>query len=159
MRRLPLISAVILAGLYGSAAPPASAEPATAAPSRILVLPFSSPPGGTEAWVGKAVQQDLLTDLTQGTSVRVYAPAGATPAAVALAWVVGRAGVASTLIGASRLEQVASNVASLGVVLTPEQQSRLDQASEPLPVAPFSLFSPFIRQMVFGGHQVTTMLG
>jgi TolB-like protein len=31
--------------------------------------------------VGKAVQQDLLTDLTQGTSVRVYAPASATPAA------------------------------------------------------------------------------
>ena len=82
--------------------------------------------------------------------------AGASPAAVALAWVVGCSGVASTLIGASRPEQIADNVASLAVELSSEQRKRLDQASEPAPVAPFSLFSPFIRQMVFGGHQVET---
>jgi TolB-like protein len=47
----------------------------------ILVLPFSSPSGGADGWVGKAVQQDLLTDLTQGTTMRALAPAGVAPAA------------------------------------------------------------------------------
>jgi aryl-alcohol dehydrogenase-like predicted oxidoreductase len=88
----------------------------------------------------------------------IAAETGATPAAIALAWLVGRAGVASTLIGASRPQQVADNIASLGLVLSAEQRSRLDEASEPPPVAPFSLFSPFIRQMVFGGQKVETRL-
>jgi len=47
----------------------------------ILVLPFSAPGGSSYQWVGRAVQQDLLTDLAQGTRTRVIAPAGASPAA------------------------------------------------------------------------------
>ena len=44
-----------------------------AAPS-VLVLPFESP-GGADQWIGRGVQQDLLTDLSQGTTARVIAPA------------------------------------------------------------------------------------
>lgn len=47
----------------------------------ILVLPFSAPAGGSYQWVGRAIQQDLLTDLAQGTRTRVIAPAGASPVA------------------------------------------------------------------------------
>jgi TolB-like protein len=47
----------------------------------VLVLPFVAPAGNKDEWIGKAVQQDLLTDLTQGTVTRVLAPAG-TPGAV-----------------------------------------------------------------------------
>ena len=40
------------------------------------------------------------------------------PAAVALAWVQGRPGVASTIIGARRLDQLEQNLAALDVTLT-----------------------------------------
>src|SRR5438270_8792310 len=53
-------------------------EPGTV-PS-VLVLPFESP-GGADQWIGRGVQQDLLTDLSQGTTARVIAPADL-PAAV-----------------------------------------------------------------------------
>jgi aryl-alcohol dehydrogenase-like predicted oxidoreductase len=78
----------------------------------------------------------------------------ATPAAVALAWVAGRPGVAATLIGASRAQQISDNVAALSVRLSSEQRERLDKASEPQALSPFDLFSPKIRKMIFGGNQV-----
>lgn len=60
---------------------------------------------------------------------QVAAEVGRTPAEVALAWVAGRPGVSSVLIGASRPEQVRQNVGALTVSLSPEQLARLDQAS------------------------------
>lgn len=80
MSRLPLMSAAVLAGLSGLVVPHAKADAPAPDTRQILVLPFSSPSGANEAWVGKAVQQDLLTDLTQGTTARVSAPARATAA-------------------------------------------------------------------------------
>lgn len=61
----------------------------------------------------------------------VAAEVGASPAAVALAWVHARPGVVSTLIGARRLDQLKSNVAALDVRLTAEQTARLDAVSKP----------------------------
>lgn len=81
---------------------------------------------------------------------------GETPAAVALAWVAGRPGVAATLIGASRPQQISDNVAALSVKLSSEQRGRLDKASDPMALSPFELFSPNIRKMIFGGKQVTS---
>ncbi|MFI5953296.1 aldo/keto reductase [Cryptosporangium sp. NPDC051539] len=57
--------------------------------------------------------------------------AGASPAATALAWVRGRPGVGSTLIGARSLGQLESNLESLDVALSPAQVSTLDEASTP----------------------------
>ena len=76
----------------------------------------------------------------------------ATPAQVALAWVVGRQGVASTLIGATRAAQMVENVAALKVVLTPEQQERLDVVSTVGRRYPHTLFTPAMRDTVFGGQ-------
>jgi aryl-alcohol dehydrogenase-like predicted oxidoreductase len=81
----------------------------------------------------------------------VAAEIGASPAQVALAWVAGRPGVDSTLIGASRPEQLANNIASLDVALSAGHLKQLEAASAPVATYPFSLFSPFIRNMVFGG--------
>jgi aryl-alcohol dehydrogenase-like predicted oxidoreductase len=55
----------------------------------------------------------------------------ATPAAVALAWVQGRPGVASTIIGARRLDQLEQNLAALDITLNLEQVARLDKLSKP----------------------------
>ena len=81
--------------------------------------------------------------------------AGQSPARVALAWVMGRPGVASTLMGVSRIEQVADNIAALGVALSPEHRSALDAVSAPPQKMLYSLFTPTMRQhAVFGGSVV-----
>jgi len=81
---------------------------------------------------------------------------GLSPAKVALSWVIGRAGVTSTLMGASRAEQIADNVAALDVVLSLPHRARLDAVSAPNPEMLYSLFTPLLRQhAVFGGSTVT----
>ncbi len=77
--------------------------------------------------------------------------AGHSMAQVALAWVAQRAGVSSVLIGASRVEQLQQNIASLDVVLTPEQQQRLDRASQPPGINPYFIFQ-LPPSMVFGAE-------
>ena len=51
---------------------------------------------------------------------RVAEEAGQSPARIALAWVAGRPGIASVLMGVSRAEQVPDNAAALDVALSPE---------------------------------------
>jgi aryl-alcohol dehydrogenase-like predicted oxidoreductase len=55
----------------------------------------------------------------------------ASAASVALAWVQGRPGVASTIIGARRLDQLEQNLAALEVKLSPEDVAALDTLSAP----------------------------
>jgi aryl-alcohol dehydrogenase-like predicted oxidoreductase len=62
---------------------------------------------------------------------RVAEEAGASPAAVAIAWVHSRPSVSSTLIGARRLDQLRSNLAALELTLTAEQLAALDAVSRP----------------------------
>ena len=84
----------------------------------------------------------------------VAAEAGHSAADVALAWAARRPGVDSVLIGASRAEQVASNIAALGVTLSAAQWAALDAASA-LPAAfPWSAFGADVRRSIFGGADV-----
>src|SRR5213076_2863253 len=62
---------------------------------------------------------------------RIAVEIGATSAAVALAWVQSRPGVASTIIGARRLDQLDANLAALDLRLAPEQVQALDAVSAP----------------------------
>lgn len=75
-------------------------------------------------------------------------------AQVALAWTLARRGVASTLVGASKVSQLESNIAAADIRLTLEQMNRLDEASAPAPTFGSSLVAPAVRRMVFGGHDV-----
>lgn len=77
------------------------------------------------------------------------------PAQVALAWVMARRGVTSTLVGARTLEQLESNLATTGIVFAPEQMARLEAVSAPVPGFTAALAQPMIRKMVFGGHDVS----
>lgn len=54
-----------------------------------------------------------------------------TVARVALAWVQGKPGVTSTIIGARRLAQLEDNVRALDVALTPEDVRKLDALTKP----------------------------
>jgi aryl-alcohol dehydrogenase-like predicted oxidoreductase len=77
------------------------------------------------------------------------------PARVALAWVAGRPCVTSTLMGVSRVEHVADNIAALGPMLSADHRTALDAGSAPEPHMLYSLFTPAVRQhAVFGGSTV-----
>lgn len=79
---------------------------------------------------------------------------GQSMAQVALAWTVARPGVSSVLIGASRVEQLQQNIASLAVTLSAEQQARLDDASRVPALNPYFIFD-LPSQMIFGVPSVT----
>ncbi len=77
------------------------------------------------------------------------------PAAqVALAWTLARPGVASSLIGASKVAQLESNVAATDIRMSADQMKRLNEASAPTPGFTSELATPTIRRMVFGGRDV-----
>ena len=135
-------------------------DPANAAGQRPPALPDGKPqPDGGENRLAGAnpFGDSKFTDRNwdiMATLSAVAAEVGATPAQVALAWAAGRPGVGSVLIGASRAEQVASNIAALAVTLNDGQQRRLDEASAPAASYPGTLFTPTVKRFVFGGHDV-----
>ncbi len=108
---------------------------------------------------GRAASEWVARHLTDRTYAildvlrSVADEARATPAAAALAWVQGRPGVASTIIGARTPEQLAENLKALDVRLTPEQASRLDEASRPALDFP-SEFLNSIGTVVHGGISI-----
>lgn len=61
----------------------------------------------------------------------IAAETGASPAAVALAWVRTRPGITSTVIGARRIDQFEANLAALDLTLDPEYQASLTSVSAP----------------------------
>jgi len=88
---------------------------------------------------------------------RVAADMGETAARVALAWVVGRPGVASTLMGVSRADQVTDNVAALNIQLPQQHLAALDAVSAEGGKFLYGLFQPQARnQIIFGGADVTS---
>lgn len=100
-------------------------------------------PGPTDA------EWDVIDVLAQ-----VAADADTTMAAAALAWVRNRPGVASTLIGARSVQQLAGNLDSLALELSADQRARLDSVSAPslnFPAANNARFGPLLA---FGGMTV-----
>jgi aryl-alcohol dehydrogenase-like predicted oxidoreductase len=63
--------------------------------------------------------------------VRIAGERDTTPAAVALAWVQNRPGVASTIIGARTMEQLEANVSALDLQLSEADVAALDGVSTP----------------------------
>ncbi len=89
------------------------------------------------------------------TLKRVAKEADETPARMALAWATQRSGVTSTLMGVSRVEQLADNISSLDVVISTEHQAALDAVSAREQKMLYSLFTPAVRQhAVYGGSSV-----
>ncbi|PZN97305.1 MAG: aldo/keto reductase [Alphaproteobacteria bacterium] len=90
---------------------------------------------------------------------RMAEQTGQTPARLALAWVVGRPGVTSTLMGVSRASQVTDNATSLQVQLTPEQRAELDAVSAADPRLIYGLQHPAMRRNAVFGAEVTDHRG
>lgn len=78
---------------------------------------------------------------------------GTTVPRVALAWVQGRPGVASTIIGARTLEQLDDNVGALAVKLTQEHVERLDRATKPTLPFPVDMLGA-VPMFAYGGTTI-----
>ncbi len=73
---------------------------------------------------------------------------------VALAWASAQRGMTSLIIGASKPEQLESNLASLQISLSPDHLARLQQATAFEPGNFYSLFGEQVNRSIFGGISV-----
>ena len=106
---------------------------------------------GRRQWLDAA-----LTEKTYAVVDELEAIAKAqetTVARVALAWVAGRPGVASPIIGARRLDQLEDNLGALDVALAPDQRTRLDALTAPVLGFPQSM-QPIFPAVQHGGTTV-----
>jgi aryl-alcohol dehydrogenase-like predicted oxidoreductase len=87
---------------------------------------------------------DVLDELA-----RIATELGSTSARVALAWVMSRAGVSSTIIGARTMEQLDDNLAAGDVVLAPAQIAKLDAMTKPQ--LPFPASMAFMAPAIIDG--------
>ena len=105
---------------------------------------------------GRAFAAHFLNDKTYTVVEELEAIAkahGSTPARVALAWVQGRPGVTSTIIGARRLAQLEDNVKALELVLSADERARLDGATQPVFGFPQNM-QPMFPSIHHGGSRV-----
>lgn len=91
-----------------------------------------------------------VLDVVKAIAVEQDRPA----AQIALAWVMARPGITSTIIGARTLKQLYDNLAAAEIALTPDQMTRMTEVSAIMPGFTDSLAAPFIRRLVFGGNEV-----
>lgn len=85
---------------------------------------------------------------------QVAAELGRPPAQVALAWVMGRPAVGSTLVGATRLEHLHAHLAGAAWLLPADAREALDRASAPEPTELDSFFGPRTQGRLSGGTLV-----
>ncbi|WP_193096090.1 aldo/keto reductase family protein [Brevibacterium sp. FME17] len=88
--------------------------------------------GGKDMITGRYLDDDTLNAVAKLEPIA--ADLGLTMAQLAIAWVLANDNVATALVGASRPEQVESNVAAAGVKLDAEVLTRIDDALGDLPV-------------------------
>ena len=79
---------------------------------------------------------------------------GRSMAQVAVNWVANRPGVASVLIGATRLHQLQDNLGALDFDIPEDLLARLNAASEDPKRFPYNMFGPELQGMLNGGATV-----
>ena len=77
---------------------------------------------------------------------------GRSMAQVAINWVANRPGVATVLLGATKLTQLADNLKALEFEIPPAELARLEQASATKPTFPYHFFTPGMQAMLAGAH-------
>ena len=88
--------------------------------------------------------------------VRIGRELACSPAAVALAWVQAQPGVASTIIGVRRVDQLDQNLSALDVALTVDHIAALNAVSQPVLGFPSAMLK-FIGLFSHGGLTVNGM--
>jgi aryl-alcohol dehydrogenase-like predicted oxidoreductase len=99
----------------------------------------NAPPGSRHAtdWDEPPIyDEDKLYDTIE-VLVEVAEGRGTSPAQVALAWLLGRPGITSVIIGARTDEQLADNLGAAALSLSAEESERLEAVSRPALIYPF----------------------
>ncbi len=81
-------------------------------------------------WVTGHLAKDKTYDVID-VLIAVAKEVGSSPAQVALAWLQGKPGVVSSIIGARKLTQLEDNLGALDLKLSSEQISKLEKVTEP----------------------------
>jgi len=82
--------------------------------------------------------------------LQISSQIGRPAAQVALNWVATQPGVTSTILGASKLNQLEDNLRSIEFSIPAELRRRLEQASAPESTHPYVFFESFIQGMIHG---------
>jgi len=93
----------------------------------------------------------LIDALTEIASAHSVSGVRVSPAQVALRWVVDRAGVRSTIIGARTMQQLDDNLAACSLSLKAEETKRLDLLTEPAHCFPHEFLQKLIPSTIQGG--------
>jgi aryl-alcohol dehydrogenase-like predicted oxidoreductase len=80
--------------------------------------------------------EDQLFDTVE-VLVEIASSKGVSPAQLSLAWLLGRPGVSSVIIGARTDEQLRDNLGAAEVTLSAEERARLDKVSAPPLLYPY----------------------
>ncbi|CAM8665057.1 Tas Predicted oxidoreductases (related to aryl-alcohol dehydrogenases) [Comamonadaceae bacterium] len=149
----------LLSGKYDRTTVEAAAPRSAGLPSDAATVGEQRPEGDKRLDGANPFGDSLFTERNWKiveTLKQVSKDAGETPARVALAWVTQRPCVSSTLMGVSRVTQIAENIASLDLIISAEHKAVLDAVSAPDPRMLYTLFTSAVRQFaVFGGNSVT----
>lgn len=98
-----------------------------------------APPGSRRAgeWAEPPVyDEDKLYD-TVDVLLEIAQGHGVSPARVALAWLLGRPGITTVIVGARTDEQLADNLAAADLELSGEEIGRLEEVSRPPLIYPY----------------------
>lgn len=79
---------------------------------------------------------------------------GRSPAQVALNWITHRPGVAATIIGATKMEQLNDNLECLDFTLDARQVAQLEELSRPPVVHPYSFYIKDMKHLTAGKNGV-----
>ena len=82
--------------------------------------------------------------------LKVAQEMGKSPAQIALNWVATQPGVTSTIIGATKLNQLNDNLRAIEFSIPAELRRRLDEASALLQTHPYMFFEPVLQGMING---------
>ena len=98
-----------------------------------------APPGARHAseWTEPPIyDEDKLYDTIEAV-VEVAEGRGVSAAQVALAWLLGRPGITSVIVGARTDDQLADNLAAASLSLSADETARLEDVSRPHLIYPF----------------------
>lgn len=91
-------------------------------------------PEGARLWRSERLRESYLTDENRERVKKFKAVAddlGCTRAQLAIAWVMAQPGVSSVITGATKLEQLKSNLGALEVEITEEVSNKIDEIFPP----------------------------
>jgi aryl-alcohol dehydrogenase-like predicted oxidoreductase len=88
------------------------------------------------------------------TLLSVAKELGHSPAQVAINWITKRPGVTSTIIGATKPEQLEDNLSALEFDIPEPLAKKLEESGRPEAIFPYLFFEPAMRSMNTGGTTV-----